>query len=66
MTLALRPLYVAIVGIGCLFPKAAHAGYYWANIKNGVDGIGPVTFTQAAGFLKILHAPYWTRCGNMS
>ena len=30
---------LAIVGIGCLFPKAAGPGGYWANVKNGVDGI---------------------------
>ncbi len=30
---------IAIVGIGCLFPKAENAGRFWANIKNGVDAI---------------------------
>jgi acyl transferase domain-containing protein/NAD(P)-dependent dehydrogenase (short-subunit alcohol dehydrogenase family)/acyl carrier protein len=30
---------LAIVGIGCLFPKAPGAGFYWANVKNGVDCI---------------------------
>ena len=30
---------LAIVGIGCLFPKAAGPGFFWANVKNGVDGI---------------------------
>ncbi|QDU22137.1 type I polyketide synthase [Urbifossiella limnaea] len=30
---------LAIVGIGCLFPKAAGPGAFWANVKNGVDGI---------------------------
>src|SRR5262245_36981967 len=33
---------LAIVGIGCLFPKADGPGAYWANVKNKVDGIGPV------------------------
>ncbi len=33
---------IAIVGIGCLFPKAENAGRYWANIKNGVDAITEV------------------------
>ncbi|MBN9521791.1 SDR family NAD(P)-dependent oxidoreductase [bacterium] len=33
---------LAIVGIGCLFPKAAGPGFYWANVKNGVDGITEV------------------------
>ena len=36
----------AIVGIGCLFPKADGPGAYWANIKNKVDGIGPVPPTH--------------------
>ncbi|OGR64160.1 MAG: hypothetical protein A2X31_12880 [Elusimicrobia bacterium GWB2_63_22] len=33
---------VAIVGIGCLFPKAENARRFWANIKNGVDAITEV------------------------
>jgi acyl transferase domain-containing protein/NAD(P)-dependent dehydrogenase (short-subunit alcohol dehydrogenase family)/acyl carrier protein len=33
---------LAIIGIGCLFPKAEGPGAYWANIKNKVDGIGPI------------------------
>ncbi|OGR44486.1 MAG: hypothetical protein A2X35_00010 [Elusimicrobia bacterium GWA2_61_42] len=33
---------VAIVGIGCLFPKAENARRFWANIKNGVDAITDV------------------------
>ncbi len=33
---------LAIVGLGCLFPKAAGPGFYWANVKNGVDGIAEV------------------------
>ena len=37
---------LAIVGIGCLFPKAGNAGAFWLNIKNGVDGIGPVPPTH--------------------
>ncbi|HTK78539.1 MAG TPA: beta-ketoacyl synthase N-terminal-like domain-containing protein, partial [Gemmataceae bacterium] len=37
---------LAIVGIGCLFPKAAGLGEYWANIKAKVDGIGPVPPTH--------------------
>src|SRR5438105_14729551 len=37
---------LAIVGIGCLFPKADGPGAYWANIKNLVDGIGPVPPTH--------------------
>ncbi len=30
---------LAIIGLGCLFPKAAGRDEYWANIKNGVDAI---------------------------
>src|SRR5437764_7888085 len=37
---------LAIVGIGCLFPKAAGRAAYWANIKTRVDGIGPVPPTH--------------------
>ncbi|MBX9583989.1 MAG: acyltransferase domain-containing protein, partial [Gemmataceae bacterium] len=33
---------LAIVGLGCLFPKAAGPGFYWANVKNGVDGVTEV------------------------
>ncbi|MHB0995958.1 MAG: SDR family NAD(P)-dependent oxidoreductase [Elusimicrobiales bacterium] len=33
---------IAIVGIGCLFPKAENARRFWANIKNGVDAIGDI------------------------
>src|SRR3954447_3139899 len=44
MTETREPL--AIVGIGCLFPKAAGLSEYWANIKAKVDGIGPVPSTH--------------------
>ncbi|MCP4576697.1 MAG: SDR family NAD(P)-dependent oxidoreductase [Deltaproteobacteria bacterium] len=30
---------IAIIGIGCIFPGADNHGAYWANLKNGVDGI---------------------------
>ncbi len=33
----LSPL--AIVGIGCLFPKAGDVNEYWSNIREGVDAI---------------------------
>src|SRR3954470_6504203 len=46
MTTDSMPL--AIIGIGCLFPKADGPGAYWANIKNKVDGIGPVPPTHWA------------------
>ena len=36
----LSPL--AIVGIGCLFPKAESLKTYWSNIKERVDGITEV------------------------
>ena len=30
---------VAIIGMGCLFPKADSLGRYWINIRDGVDAI---------------------------
>ncbi len=37
---------LAIVGIGCLFPKAASKQAYWANIREGVDCISDVPETH--------------------
>jgi acyl transferase domain-containing protein len=37
-----RPTPLAIIGIGCLFPKAGNAHAFWLNVKHGVDAIGPV------------------------
>src|SRR3954471_13181637 len=37
---------LAIVGIGCLFPKADGPGAFWANIKRGVDCVGAVPPTH--------------------
>jgi acyl transferase domain-containing protein/NAD(P)-dependent dehydrogenase (short-subunit alcohol dehydrogenase family)/acyl carrier protein len=37
---------VAIIGIGCLFPKAQNLGQYWTNILNGVDAITEVPPTH--------------------
>ena len=37
---------LAIVGIGCLFPKAAGPGFFWANVKSGADGITEVPPTH--------------------
>jgi acyl transferase domain-containing protein len=37
---------LAIIGIGCLFPRADGLGAYWANIKNRVDAIAPVPPTH--------------------
>ena len=30
---------VAIIGIGCMFPKAKNLDAYWSNIREGVDAI---------------------------
>src|SRR5579883_1627452 len=37
---------LAIIGIGCLFPKAAGPGFFWANVKHGVDSITEVPPTH--------------------
>jgi acyl transferase domain-containing protein/NAD(P)-dependent dehydrogenase (short-subunit alcohol dehydrogenase family) len=37
-----RQVPLAIIGMGCLFPKADGAKRYWANIKNKVDAISEV------------------------
>ncbi|MBI3296868.1 MAG: SDR family NAD(P)-dependent oxidoreductase [Elusimicrobia bacterium] len=37
-----RPTPLAIIGIGCLFPKAGGVKEYWSNIKERVDGITEV------------------------
>ena len=37
---------LAIIGIGCLFPRAAGLVDYWANIKNRVDAITDVPATH--------------------
>ena len=37
---------LAVIGIGCLFPKSAGTGFYWANVKQGVDCIGDVPPTH--------------------
>ena len=36
------PEPIAIIGMGCMFPKADNLGAYWANIKNCVDAITEV------------------------
>ena len=48
MNTALLPSNVplAIVGIGCLFPKADAPGYFWGNIKHGTDCITDVPATH--------------------
>ena len=37
---------LAIVGIGCLFPKANNVNRYWANIRDGVDAISEIPDTH--------------------
>jgi acyl transferase domain-containing protein/acyl carrier protein/NAD(P)-dependent dehydrogenase (short-subunit alcohol dehydrogenase family) len=37
---------LAIVGIGCLFPKANDAKAYWTNIRDGVDAITDIPDTH--------------------
>ncbi|MBW2216582.1 MAG: acyltransferase domain-containing protein [Deltaproteobacteria bacterium] len=38
--------HLAIIGIGCLFPKADNLEAYWANISNGIDAITEVPDTH--------------------
>jgi len=40
----MKPL--AIVGIGCLFPKANNPEEYWRNIREGFDAIGDIPETH--------------------
>ena len=37
---------IAVVGIGCLFPKAQGLGHFWANVKQGVDCIRDIPTTH--------------------
>jgi acyl transferase domain-containing protein/acyl carrier protein/NAD(P)-dependent dehydrogenase (short-subunit alcohol dehydrogenase family) len=37
---------LAIIGIGCLFPKADDLSSYWANIKDGIDAITEIPQTH--------------------
>ncbi len=37
---------IAIIGIGCLFPKAKDLSEYWSNIKNKVDAITDIPPTH--------------------
>ncbi len=41
-----HPVPVAIIGMGCLFPKAESLSDYWSNIRNRVDAIGDVPETH--------------------
>ncbi|MGE5754550.1 MAG: beta-ketoacyl synthase N-terminal-like domain-containing protein, partial [Planctomycetaceae bacterium] len=41
-----HPVPVAIIGMGCLFPKAEDLTSYWANIRNRLDAITEVPETH--------------------
>src|SRR5207245_2769592 len=41
-----HPVPVAIIGMGCLFPKAGDLGGYWANIRHRRDAITDVPETH--------------------
>ena len=43
-----QPEPLAIIGIGCLFPKADSLASFWANIKHGVDAIASSADALAA------------------
>jgi len=42
----IQPVPLAIIGIGCIFPKAHNLSEYWANIREGVDAITEVPPTH--------------------
>ena len=44
--LPFTPVPLAIIGIGCLFPKADSAEAFWANIKGGVDAVTDIPDTH--------------------
>ena len=37
---------LAIIGIGCLFPRAEDSTTYWANIREGIDAISDIPATH--------------------
>ena len=41
-----KPTALAIVGIGCIFPRAGSLSAYWTNIREGVDAITDVPATH--------------------
>ena len=43
---AVTPQPLAIIGIGCIFPKADNVSSYWSTIKNGVDAITEIPSTH--------------------
>ncbi len=42
----IHPVPIAIIGMGCLFPKARNLEEYWINIREGVDGITEIPATH--------------------
>ncbi|MDQ7826074.1 MAG: SDR family NAD(P)-dependent oxidoreductase [Candidatus Eremiobacteraeota bacterium] len=42
----LTPAPIAIIGIGCVFPKAEDLQEYWSTIKNGIDAITDIPPTH--------------------
>jgi acyl transferase domain-containing protein len=41
-----RQIPLAIIGIGCMFPKAGNVQSYWRNIREGIDAITDVPPTH--------------------
>ena len=41
-----KPVPLAIVGMGCLFPKADNLSAFWSNIRDGVDAITEIPATH--------------------
>lgn len=41
-----KPVPLAIVGMGCLFPKADNVSAFWSNIRDGVDAITEIPATH--------------------
>jgi acyl transferase domain-containing protein/NADP-dependent 3-hydroxy acid dehydrogenase YdfG len=37
-----HPVPVAVIGMGCMFPRAEELARYWANIRKGIDAITDV------------------------
>ncbi len=41
-----RPVPVAVIGLGCMFPQAEDEKRYWANIRDGRDAITEIPATH--------------------
>ncbi len=41
-----KPVPIAIIGMGCMFPNANDSETYWANIRDGVDSIREIPDTH--------------------